>query len=227
MNIYCYGYPKSGNTWIKYICLTLLGMPFNNVHTHPDEPPYFKTHFKPEDIQPDDLLITPVRNYKECIVSFREHDGINDQMFIDAVINTPPGQMSYVDPLLFYMGWTGFKLMITYEGLIESPEFYIDFIAHVFKKKFKFIPGKELHGLKTHYETHRKTCLVHYNGDAKESKTHGEKTEYHKFKLTEYQRKRWDNMFQEYHPTIYDAYLSHYAEDEKQIEWNAKTIDYK
>jgi len=204
--IYCVGYPKSGNTWLNYICLTLRGQEFDNIHTQYDWPGYLKTHAvkEGEEFDRDNLLITPVRDYKECIISYR--GGHDIKKLTEAIKPFKPGTMNYIRPLEIYDTWPKERRhMVYYENLIEHPASEIYRIAvflnceHRWKRFIQRI------------EHHKARCLRHYDGDAKESKSRGCHIDYWKKNLSPDGCKQWDETIKKAHPELFEKYLKRYG----------------
>ena len=107
------GHPRSGNTWLRYICRALYGLPQVPGHLEDDNPEvigyipnpiFIKRHWLNDSkylLKPEYDLICIVRNYKECIV--RHNNRTDDDMFLTSLkpdINkTIP---SYIHPLKIY-----------------------------------------------------------------------------------------------------------------------------
>lgn len=210
--IYCCGYPKSGNTWTNYICLTLLGVDFDNIHTQNEWPGvYRKTHAVREDevFDKNNLLITPVRDYKECIISYRAGHSIDK--LVKHIGSFKPGVMNYIRPLEIHDSWPEERrLMIYYEDLITEPYNSIyklsDFIIR--EKVASNYAGTNFI-YKIH--DHKKRCLSHYNGDCQESKSDGNHVDFHKNILSEKEKMEWDEAIKRIHPILFEKYLTRYA----------------
>jgi len=205
--IYCVGYPKSGNTWINYICLTLLCVEFDNIHTQNDWPGiYLKSHAvkENENFDTENLLITPVRDYKECVISYRA--GFDISKLYNAIGKFKPGTMNYIRPLQIYDSWPRERrLIIYYENLIKKPGNVIANIAKfigAYDQAISFI---------NNYEYHKNRCMADYNGDCKETKSNGYFVHFHQKILSDRQRAEWDQAVKNQHAELFEKYLTRYV----------------
>lgn len=116
MKIIGLGYPRSGNSWLKYIIQHLVL-----------DCEYEKTHRLVKHPQADEKLLVIVRDYKECIPrhleSFKEQPVtiINNMKRMTETLGTQ-NPLSYIHPLHEYNEFKGSKLLIYYEDLISNPE---------------------------------------------------------------------------------------------------------
>ncbi len=211
-----FSYPRSGNTWLRFVIETLSGRPtispdnlVNDLpmcERFPDlavdrsaTPAAHKFHRRHEMDETDLLrpLVVVVRNYKECIIRNRydqEAGGFNfseDHRF-------------YLEPLRLYHHFEGRKLLFYYEDLIQLPHEPIFGLASL----LGLSDEKRDHFL-AHYEAHFQKSLKGYPS---RSRSGGNKKIFHSQRLTPEQRREWDREMRETAPEIYDRYLSRYAE---------------
>ena len=214
-----FSYPRSGNTWLRYVIEVLTGRPsLGTPDNLPNDPPIgqrFDGLSVDLDATPSALkrheryhleagdehrpLMVVVRNYKECIVRHRhfleEH---NDPFTFERESDL------YMAPIAYFDGHRPEKLLLYYEDLIENPAVSITRLA-----QWLGVPERARLDFLNRYEEHRTRSLQHYPAP---SFTQGKTTRFHTFDLTPAQRKAWDEGMRRRHPALYDRYLARYHE---------------
>ncbi len=214
-----FSYPRSGNTWLRYIIEVLTGRPsLGTPDNLPNDPPIgqrfeglsvdldavpsaLKRHELHHLEQGDEQrpLVVAVRNYKECIVRHRhflqEH---NDPFTFEQESGL------YMAPVAYFDHHVPEKLLLYYEDLIETPGVSITHLA-----RFLGVAEQARLDFLNRYEEHRTQSLQHYPAP---SFTQGETTRHHSYDLTPAQRQAWDEGMRHLDPALYDQYLSRYHE---------------
>lgn len=214
-----FSYPRSGNTWLRYMIEVLTGRPsLGNPASPVDDPPIY-TRMEGLPVDPDAVpsavkrheldhmeagdeqkpLIVAVRNYKECVIRHRYHLQERNQPF-----TLERESRLYVAPLAYFDDYERRKLLLYYEDLLEQPVLAITSLA-----QFLEIPEHTCIDFLDRYDEHRARSIQYYP-----SHTQGEKTIYHALRLSPAERRAWDRQFRLLNPTIYDRYLTRYRESE-------------
>ncbi|VAW69033.1 hypothetical protein MNBD_GAMMA10-3149 [hydrothermal vent metagenome] len=218
-----FSYPRSGNTWLRYIIEVLTGRPSispdNIINDRPicirvggldvnreAQPSAIKYHRLSEidENDADQPLIVVVRNYKECIV--RNRYDLSEREF-----DFPQEHPVYLEPLRYYHNFKGSKLLIYYETLMQFPERIIADLASFLK-----LSEKVSDDFLNDYQAHFKHSLKGYPG----SQTGGKKISCHAERLTAEQRLSWDQQLRAAEVEIFDNYLSHYCEQDIEKRYN-------
>lgn len=148
-------YPRSGNTWVRYIVEYLSKRPTiyrkENIQDNPigsrinlgvdldKEPILYKRHWlEPQDFknQNVDKLILIIRDYKEAIPRHhKEAPGIDfptlKERFIGEMRGLPNEKCDYIKAIQHFDTWPGPKLLLYYEDLISASELLVLEIAHL------------------------------------------------------------------------------------------------
>ncbi len=210
-----FSYPRSGNTWLRYILEVLTGRPSiaaDNIINDPPicvrvgglevnreaQPSAIKCH-RLSEIDASDRqqpLLVVVRNYKECIVR-------NRYDLLERNFDFEQEHLVYLEPLRYYHDFTGTKLLIYYEMLMQSPEQVITELA-----RFLNLSGNVGDDFLRDYQDHFERSLTGYP----RSQTGGKKTAWHANKLTAEQRLSWDRQMRAADPEVFDRYLADYCE---------------
>lgn len=223
------GYPRSGISWLRYICRNLYGLEEIGSHWEDDNPfvwnydpstPFIKRHWLDdrkyiEDSNIDLILI--VRNYKECIVKHNK-DKVANGMNIDDIFdrslstgydNTIP---SYIHPLYIYDIWPDNKRkhLVYYEDLMSTEEETIEKLAY-FLQDAKGLANIFYDFIKN-LEYHKRYSITLYENPDNKSETKGEELIYHSKTLTDKQKIEWDKKIRTLYPTIYHRYLHRYKD---------------
>jgi len=201
---YLYARPRSGISWVRYICRELYGLPSISAHQEDSPAQLFQKTHASEDLIESRFLLCMVRDYKECLVRHYADRDIKD---IDYVYELGHEGWGYMKYLTVYNDWVGPKLLLYYEGFMEHPESSIsilgDQIGASKEKVLDFI---------NNLEHHQKKSIELYNTKGDESATQGKKIDHHKYKLSYEQRDTWDKYLDLQYPDLYNKYLKRYAE---------------
>jgi len=209
-------YPRSGNTWIRYIVETISGRPTigdNNAIDVPihckvpsititdKRPILFKRHqFRRGEEGP---LIVIVRDYKEAIIRhggkeiFRNGDVCNHKQLLGSI-------QLYVGVLRRYDEWQEPKMLIYYEDLISKPNREITKLS-----KFLGLDADKTIAFLTQCDQHKKTSVEYYDSFAG-SQTKGEAIKHHAKSVSQKSLATLTNMMKK-HPVLYKKYLRRYG----------------
>ena len=211
-------FPRSGNTWMRYMIEFLtrrptaykpnhnrINLPIGNLEKFEidfNKNPVWKAH-SPNDLRlikiPDtgkDLLILMLRNPKECMIrhfgrSPNRNELINGEYFIN---------------LRTYDEWNPEKrLLVRYEDLILKPQ-------EVARQLLTFLgdPDTYFNEFFDKYEFHKNRALTIYSQEGPCSK--GNDVLFHSKKIDREYLKQIDAWIAELHPVLWERYLSVYAE---------------
>jgi len=211
MKWYVLGYPRSGNSWVRYILRACAGLPPCHAHAQSDD--FSKIHWWDHDKCDDRGLILVVRNYKEAII---RHNLINHEStpgpnqwswkFIFhqswAPYKTIEPVVSYMHPLLVFLEqWKNRpKKVVYYEDLIQFPEISIRNLCNSISLPYQdFLDN---------YEQHRETCMKDYG----ESKTDGKTVIYYRDLVPVETRYEWDEWLKQYKKRVFMEFLERYYE---------------
>ncbi len=212
-----FSYPRSGNTWLRYMIEVFTGRPSLGNPASPVDDTPIHTRMEGLTVDPDAVpsavkrhelqhmeegdeqrpLIVAVRNYKECMVRHRYHLRERKRPF---ALETE--SRLYMAPLAYFEDHGSPKLLLYYEDLLENPVVAITSLA-----RFLEIPEKTSIDFLDRYEEHRTRSLRSYP-----SHTLGETTLYHAFRLSPLERRAWDRQVRTLNPALYDRYLARYQE---------------
>lgn len=209
-------YPRSGNSWLRYIIEALTGRPsLGNPGGDPALDPY--TRLKELKVDPEAVpaavkrhelrdmeeadaqrpLIVAVRNYKECII--RDRYSLEES---NLPFDLEEQSRLYMDTIAYYTGHPGPKLLIFYEDLLDEPVVAITGLARLLD-----VPEETCNRFLERYEEHRDRSIQNYP-----SHTKGRAKIYHSLGLSPLERRAWDRQVRELNPALYDRYLTRYRE---------------
>ncbi len=212
-----FSYPRSGNTWLRYMIEVFTGRPsLGNPASVVEDPP-IHTRMEGLAVDPDAVpsavkrhelhhleegdeqrpLLVAVRNYKECIVRHRYHLEERKRPF---ALETE--SRLYLTPLAYFDRHVCQKLLLYYEDLLENPVLAITSLA-----RFLEIPEQTCIDFLDCYQEHWARSIRYFP-----SHTLGEKTVYHAFRLSPLERRAWDDQIRTLNPALYDRYLARYQE---------------
>jgi hypothetical protein len=198
MNIYGLGHPRSGNTWVEYIC-GCFGVS-NYIKAHGGAS--FPGHRGIKNWNKDYLMIFMIRDYKEAILRHQlfEEEATSEKV-ADIALNK-----EYAEGIEIYDSWPNKKMHIYYEDLISEPSVTICELAN-FVGCEKSVHEKFMAG----YEDHRNASIRLYSSSLGPSVTGGVKKDYHKFRLSYEERVESDRLIREGIPVLYEKYLTRYT----------------
>lgn len=218
--VYIVSFPRSGNTFMRYIVEAIsdrptLGVPGNEddapIHTRNDqlsvsneEAIARKSHWwrhVEDEITADDKLLIILRNYKECIVRhtyYQKGEVGGDEKKLHV--------QNYMKPLEKFDSFNGEKELVRYEDLINNTSAVIEQVSDLFG-----FEEDDIRQFTQNLDTHVDASLSMYDSQHG-SYTGGEKANYHAKKISDQERQRWDELFRERSPEIYDKYLDRYSE---------------
>lgn len=186
MNFCTLSYPRSGATFIQF----LIRENFNllDVQTHNNN----KIHYINKNLYNTKMkiVIVPLRNYKECVVR-HNHKNFDNFNLKDELIH-------YYWPLEMFEKIKTKKHIIYYENLIKNTEQEILKLEELFNSSFK----KILSNLEYYRQKSKKNYQKKLNKCMSDDKIY-----HHRYKLTIEQRQQWDEIFEEYNPSLFNKYL--------------------
>lgn len=213
-------YPKSGNTWLRYIIEAVTGRPslgspsglsedlpiytrVEGLEVDPDAVPsavkrHWVRHINEEDRQRP--LIVAVRNYKECFIRNRRFLVEDLKIAFEVEVE---GRL-YMEDLAYYTDYAGPKLLLFYEDLIDEP---VNAITSLMR--FLEVPDEDCSRFLERYEEHRDRSLGAYP-----SQTLGKAKIHHARSLSHSERRAWDRQVRGLNPALYDRYLTRYRESD-------------
>jgi len=216
-------YPRSGNTWLRYSieCITKkptigyldpLSAKFdrnpighfvdigidkgaNNIMT--------KRHAVEMIDEPIDKLIIVVRDYKEVIIRHRK-EAPNVSLLKDSC-KSDNSTHNYIQLIDYFDKFEGDKIMIHYEDIITD-------IKSVLKKLVDFLEESDEHieDFMNKIETHKINSIGIYGPGGSETK--GKTLKYHSNKMTNEQKRKWDEYLKTNHSHLFEKYLKRYEE---------------
>lgn len=209
--IYIISYPRSGNTFVRYIVEFLTGLPTKDlmakkIVSREQSPLLFGNKkifsaYKRHDfkgIRKTDKIIFVYRNYKEVLVRHnKNHRKITEQTMISNLLDQDG---TYYGLLKRYEKFTGKKMHIKYEELVKYPvkiaHDICTFINGNFNKVDEFRDNKDAHINKS---------LSFYP----RSETKGNLKIKHSDNFKDLMP-IWEKLIKKHDPVIYKKYLSNY-----------------
>lgn len=213
-------YPRSGNTWVRYIFEFLSKRPTQGYDHKTDAPlgkrvdigvdlsaPPIAVKSHNELGGPDDKLLVVVRDYKEAITRHAKAGGWNtDQKLKEHFIQETSGKeragVDYVKILQLYDEYEGDKLLVYYEDLIEKPKDTITKIV-----KWSCISDEYVHLLFENFEEHKKNSIKSYSP---KSHSGGSNLKFHSSQLKPEFISFMTDHIKNKHPNVFDKYLKRY-----------------
>lgn len=217
MNNYIISYPRSGNTWLRYILEFLSEQPTNgligerNKYDRLQQPLLYpgenyiahKLHSFDSEIQLMDSVLLIVRNYKECIIRHnKDKRGYDYNLFVR---HNQGKHDDYIGMIKYFEQFQGHKMVLYYEDLIDSDK--IPSICHQLCLFFD-IPNNKIDHLIRNIDVHKLDALRFYP----KSKTKGRTEIHHSELLSTPEKVRWDMYLYENFKDLYWKYLRRYAE---------------
>ena len=198
MKIYGLGHPRSGNTWLQYICKCLGVSDYVKAHGGANFPGAAGI----ENWNTEYSMILVIRDYKEAILRHQlfEEEDITPEQVAKIVLDA-----EYIEGLQIYDDWPNKKIVVYYEDLILYPRVTILQIAN-------FIGCGRLicQNFVSDLEEHKIKSLQIYTSTLGPSVTQGNKIDHHKFRLSEKERTEVDNLVKINAPHLYNKYLTRY-----------------
>ena len=120
-NWYGIGYPRSANSWVRYIVRTCSGDPEIGVHSIDGyDQKYVKRHWLEPDLANGKNMLLLVRNYKEVVIRHNSDQSKNkDFNFYESLERMPSNftqpAVSYIHPIHVYDNWANKKHIVYYE----------------------------------------------------------------------------------------------------------------
>lgn len=222
--IYILSYPRSGNTWIRYILEFLSKRPSQGYNNRLDialgeridigvdltaSPIAFKSHKLLNDINGTEKLLVIIRDYKEAIVRHAKSGGFisQDQMrkhFIQQTEGKSNLDVDYIDVIETYDIWDNDKkLLIYYEDLITNPILEINKIINFTDLKESIYKDEFFNN----YDKHKNNSIVSYMPG---SHTKGNDLKFHSSSLSNSYIEFMTNHLKTNHNIVFNKYLKRY-----------------
>lgn len=214
---YIVSYPRSGNTWLRYIIEYLSNQPTNGLIDKPnkydklqkpllingDNYIAYKLHSFDPKITNRDKVILIIRNYKECIIRHnKDKRGYDFELFQK---HNQGKKDDYIGMIKQYHHFNGEKMHIYYEDLIN--DYHLEKICYQLCQ-FLDIPDSEVNNLLDNLESIKKNSLCLYP----RSKTKGKGPIYHSNLLKKAEAISWDMYLHINYPKLFELYLRRYRE---------------
>jgi len=210
-NTFLLSFPRSGNTWLRYIIehtadsptleggggginQPMLAQLQNHLYQYP---PIFKTHFC-HDVGQNDTLILVVRDYKECIIRHALHES-----------NPPYRQMvdEYFKNLsVFDAHPNEKKLLIFYEDIVVDPKPTVEQLCHFLSQHSE----QRIDSFFKDFETHKEQCLALYRKKIGPTVTNGQKIKFHNNEANREAIDTINHIVNEEHRELSEKYLERY-----------------
>lgn len=187
---YIRGFPRSGNTWVRYIIQA-----FTTAIVH-------KNHEYKNMFSINNVLIFCIRNYKECITRHKRARTFED--FEKPLSN-------YMKLLNMFDSFKGTqKIIVYYEDLMDDPKTIIPSFTRFFDERFNY----DFDCFMENYELHQQESLKvykQYTGSSHEEKDwKPEHTIVHSEHLTKEVKMTLDNYLIVNHSELSKKYLKRY-----------------
>jgi len=214
---YIISYPRSGNTWLRYIIEYLSNQSTNGLIDVPNkhdklQKPLLKSgnnfiahklHSFDEKITDNDKVIIIIRNYKECIIRHnKDKRGYDFELFEK---QNQGKRDDYIGIIKHFDQFNGKKLYLYYEDLINDS--YIPKICYQLCQ-FLQIENSRINSFLDNLQSIKSQSLCLYP----KSKTKGKSEIHHSQLLTWDDRLRWDFYLAFYYRDLYLDYLTRYEE---------------
>jgi hypothetical protein len=218
-------YPRSGNTWLRYICERTAHCPtfMRGLYKEIDQPlawstgfddidlskpPIEKAHLRRElngSYHPGNRLILLIRNPKEVLTRVA-HKPITVQVLLGTAPSNYVKGSDYFDLISVYDSWDPNKrLLVYYEDLLTNPRKEITRILNFLNE-----PLTALNDFIRDYQKHKKICLDLY----KDGESKGEDLLFHSKNIDPAYRLLIDQWINNLYPVWWNNYLKqHYAEE--------------
>lgn len=215
-------YPRSGNTWARYIIEVLTGKPSKGYDSKNDRPigqrvdlgidtkaePVVEKSHKIHAGHKYNKLIVLVRNYKDCMI---RHGGAEPGRIplekkvrhkFDTETQGRQARVDYIEILQDYDAYEGEKLLVYYEDLLEYPKHEILRIAQFFG-----VPESRVDEFMQEYDRHFAGGLSSYHD---KSFTKGKNVNHHRTRVSAELLTYMTNDLKKRHPEIFEKYLKRY-----------------
>jgi len=214
-------YPRSGNTWFRYCIESLTKKPtigyttknsanfdknpighFSNIGVDLSANKILVKRHETNSVEDVEKLILVVRDYKECVIRHSEKKKV-DISDLKKACSSSESSKNYMQMIKYYDEFKGDKFIVYYEDLVNNLE-------NTLRAIIKFLGEGEdnLDSFIKELDNHKEESLKIYGS----SKTRGKSIKHHSNKLTEEQKKEWDNYIKDNYRNLFDKYLKRYEE---------------
>jgi hypothetical protein len=217
-------YPRSGNTWVRYIVEALSKRPTKGYGNKMDEAigfrinigvdlnakPILEKSHKLYNNKKDnkDKLIVIIRNYKEVLIRHASSEPGHESIEIKSkrkFNNDTKGiqdEVDYIEVIMSYDVWSGPKLLVYYDNLIDNPSVEINRIA-----EFLDINKKEALDFISKYDYHVNRGIKSYH---EKSYTNGKNNKYHQNRVSKDLIDFMTLDLKKRHSVIFEKYLKRF-----------------
>lgn len=213
MKTWIISYPRSGNTYTRYLVEFLTERPTKDamakkivsreqesmIYKGDDYVAYKRHDF--QGVEPDDRLVFILRNYKECLVRHNKGKRVLDNEFFRKQSGNEDG--TYCGLLKRYHEHQGEKMLIYYEDLITAPAFTTSVLRDFFN-----VSDKRYTEYLKDVSEHSKMALKTYP----KSQTQGKSAIHHSKELDKWTKKSIDSLIKKHQPILWNEYLDRYEE---------------
>lgn len=216
-------YPRSGNTWVRYIIEHFSGRPTAYPESSGDNPIASRISMPEVDLKAElfackshdvssldgTKALVIIRDYKEAIprhyLEIEKNRPTIDEQFVRETKGLKSEGVDYIKILAQYDQYSGPKLLVHYEDLLLNPFEEVKKITEFFNI---YDDDKYQKFCKT-YDDHKKRGLSSYHAT---SRTHGDtkKLKWHQERLNSQVRKNMTQRLKDNYPVLFDRYLKRY-----------------
>ena len=209
------GYPRSANSWMRYIVKACRKEEEVSVHFTDDHHDfYIKRHWVntcPYYNSAPRGIVLLLRNYKEVIIRHNKMETDDpDFRFYQSLERMPNSladpAVSYIHPIHLYDNWDcGPKHIVYYEDLMEKPRETIQDLGSVM--------GFDTEEFLANYDYHKNRSVQAYDREEGAWTRGGTKEYAYKDDITSEQKKEWDSHLRENFPYLFETFLKRYADE--------------
>jgi len=220
MKTYLLSYPRSGNTWVRYIIEFLSKRPTKG-YDNPDDIALGARTDIGVDLDSDliaikshreipnksDLLVLVIRDYHEAVVRHAP-GGLSSEQMIQHFVSRTSGykrgsKTDYIGIIQDYDSFRGEKLLLYYEDLMTDPKPEVQKLI-----EFMGISDEHLSSFFDNYDEHKGSSIKSYQD---KSFTNGTDLKFHSSKFNTDCIESMTQHLKDNHLDIYSKYLTRYS----------------
>lgn len=240
MQFFLLSYPRSGNTWSRYLIEYFSKRPTTSCPTtrYPEDWAVASRDSKGlcESVEIDGVdksaefiaikkhrmfpseqdslpMVLVVRNYKECLI---RHLG-SQKAASKHISGEDNNSVNYFQCLSNFDSWKGEKLLIYYEDLIDGD-------CGTLKKLCEFMKchdEKKIKEFTANIDFHKSNGIKSYESitviGKGASQSGGNEKIFHSKSMSHSEKREWDEMVKDRYPVLFERYLKRYEEDEVKL----------